>query len=946
MSKTTTMVRAAVLGLTIGFFPSQMFATDYLVHKDVANMSDGAYYAFKSRHFIVGENAFSSIWSVLAKLEDGDNIYFGPGAVGNITISKNNITLYGMNAFCDNWSGKRTADESSFTGTLNVANGVDGLTVNGFLFSGNGCVRNDNAGRGSTAVKNFSFIYNKCENSTLTRSDKTAIVYLGDAWRPTNTAHPDPSVWAANARYENITIAHNAFIGKNAANQPACVQIAGSAGTTSVVDNRFEMGGTSVSLFNTSGTFNIEHNRFTDVGKGLLAAGSATGEFCVRIYYIGARKVEPADGSICHNVFDGCQGQSGMFALIRFFSGDSNEAKYPPYADLKVNHNHFKNKTSYRTSDGHNYVFYGNDDVTTSNATVDWRFNHYDQSELEFAWIRPAWQEKSGRFYAGSSELFEHSTSDSETTGTGTLIDYYGATTNNIPFGVKPADGTPIKTWVMPSTTVVQSSDRDDVTNDWYFMQVMAAAYKKANFPNSVQDKPIVVMRHSKSGSSYSETVMYLDQAGHGSNMAVLNVDGTCYLVMGGCSGTGSTPTKICILPYVAGATVDVTKSSFTYGGKTYNIKHISNPVSGNTHLYPSIDRDNNLLVVRTRKGSVSNSFSVYDLMDAFNNPSTCKPIKTITIPCYTKAMTTSSREFLKKNDKGFTTWSDQGFTISGDYIYAYEGNGNEGYDGTPDPRDTSIGGDSKPILIINAFNWRTGEYIYRKAILKTKVYADAVGTNNKVGPYSLRPGEPESIKVHRDASGHPNLIIGVVSGASGARRYNLFAYRQKRVNGQGYVFNDHKPAQTISSVQTALTISSSGDAAVTALATTNTADVRDIKAVVVGKDGANFSVAKTAGSVIGGGHGFNVTFTPDKVKKEYNAFIRLSSPGANDVMIPVTGNYNGVITSVDSIIADSDESLEGAQYFDLSGRRLSEPAPGLNIVRKANGQTHKIICK
>ena len=143
-----------------------------------------------------------------------------------------------------------------------------------------------------------------------------------------------------------------------------------------------------------------------------------------------------------------------------------------------------------------------------------------------------------------------------------------------------------------------------------------------------------------------------------------------------------------------------------------------------------------------------------------------------------------------------------------------------------------------------------------------------------------------------------------------------------------------------------ALTISSSGDAAVTALATTNTADVRDIKAVVVGKDGANFSVAKTAGSVIGGGHRFNVTFTPDKMKKEYKAFIRLSSPGANDVMIPVTGNYNGVITSVDSIVADSDESLEGAQYFDLSGRRLSEPAPGLNIVRKANGQTHKIICK
>lgn len=922
-------------------------ATDYLLHSDCNQMSEGQHCEYMGRSFTIGEEAFSSIEEILSKLQDGDNIYFSPGEVGNITISNNDITLYGANAFCDAWSGQRLNEETSFTGIVKIAPGISGLTINGFRFSGAGCVRNDDAARGTTAVKNFTFIYNKCESTTLERAANQAIIYMGDAWRPSNAAHPDPTLREANARYENITIAHNAFMGNNAANQPGVIQIAGSTGITSITDNKFNYGGTSVSLFNTSGEFKIEHNSFTNVGAGLLAAGSATGEFCIRLYYIGARSNESVSGDICHNVFDNCQGQSSMFSLIRFYSGDSNEAQYPPHADLRVNHNDFKNKTSYRESDGHNYVFYGNNGITTANATVDWRFNHFDQSELEFAWVRPSWHTTSGRFYAGSSELFEHTTSDSETTGTGTLIDFYGTTTDGIKFGIPPADGTKIQNWTFKSTTVVQSADLDDVTNTWYFMQVMSAAYKKTLSYSFVQDSPIVVTRHAKSGDSYTETVMNLDQAGHGSNMAVLNVDGTCYLVIGGCSGMGSasTPKKICILPYVAGATVNVTADSFTHNGTTYQIKHIDNPISGSSFVYPSLDRDNNLLVIRTRTDS-HNQFTVYDLMDAFYNPETCKPLKTISIPKYTMAITSSSREFLNKNDKGFTTWSDQGFTISGDYIYAYEGNGNEGYTGTPDPRDTSIGGDNKPILIINAFNWRTGEYVYRKAILKTKVYADAVGTNNKLGPYSMDPGEPESIKVHRDASGHPNLIIGVVNGAVGARKYNLYAYRQKRVQGQGYKFTDNIPSRKIGAEQTSLTLNSTGETSTATLNATNDSDVRDITTAIIGADGANFAVTKTAGSVIDGGFTFAVSFTPDKLKNEYTAYLRLSAPGATDIMIPLMGKYNDY-SAVEDINTDNDTiggELENAEYYDLMGRRLLKPQPGINIVRLPSERTCKII--
>lgn len=943
------LLKATAFGAIVTLAVPTASATDYLMHKGVAGLNNGEWYEFNGHWFVKGDNAFSSIWDVLGKIQDGDNIYFGPGAVGNITIKNNNVTLFGANAFCDAWSGQRNAEESTFTGTVTIAGGTDGVTINGFAFSGAGCVRNDNAGRGSTAVKNFSFIYNKCENTTIPMEETNAIVYLGEAWRPNNTTagHNDPTVWASNHRYENITIAHNAFYGKNAVGQPNVIIVSGSAGKTVVSDNVFEYGGTSISMFNTCDDLKIEHNKFLKVGdhvKGLTEKTGSGGYFAIRLYYVGARTAEPLTAGICHNMFDGCQGQSSMFAPIRFYSGNSTETFIAPYAELKVNHNDFRNKTSYRST-GYNYVFYA-DESTAATATVDWRYNHYDQSELCFGYIRPSWEPtRTGRYFASSSEMLDSSTSTSETEGTGTLIDYYGAKTapDGGYFGGTYPPGTRLKNQTFKATTkittVVQSFDRDDVTGDFYFLQVQNSAINGGG--PYYGKSPLVVTRgtakHPSTGG-FKETQMFLDFAGHGSNMAVLNVNGTCWMFIGGCSSATSTdPTQICILPFVEGATVDVRKNSFTYGGKTYTIKHVNRSMSSSyVRPYPSIDRDNNLYVERSRN-SKGDYFTVYDLMDVFNNPATAKPIKQILMKVNSLPMTNSSRDFYVKYDEGFKTWSDQGFTISGDYIYTWEGNALTGYSGTPTPTD------GKPTMIINTANWRTGEFIQRKAVLKGTVYG-----SSDPGPYKLNPGEPEGLKIHRESNGRASLWVGVVNGASGARQYNVFSYRLKRVNGQGFVFNQHKPERTITSQSSSLYFSSAGDTRSENLLTTNTPDVRDITGTIVGEDGDCFAVTKTAGDVVNGGHAFNVSFTPHRQKKEYNAFLRLSANGANDVLVPLSGTYSGQITGVEDIVIDNNnekvDDLEGAEYYDLTGRRLSEPRPGMIIVRLRDGSTRKLL--
>ena len=909
-------------------------AENYFVGPE-ANVAAGTKITYKNVDFIVGQTAFTGIWSALGVYQENSKIYFSANTIGSFTINKPNVELIGANAWCDAWSGQRNEAETKITGTITV--NASNVTVNGFCFSGNGCVRNDAAGRGSTCLSGFRYIYNKCTGSTLAGATNVALCYLGDAWRPaqTDANKQDPTKWAAIERYHDVYIGHNLFEGAQAENQPMAIQVAGSSEGTVITDNRFIGGGTAVSLFNTQNNFEISHNRFTNVG-----VGTANGEFCVRLFYLGCNSAtgQFASGNIRHNVFDGCTGQSTMWTLIRFFNGDKNETIVNPVnTTVNVNYNTFLNKTCKRT-DGYNYVFYANNTNTTT-ANVDVRWNCSDNTEYCFAWVKPAWETAGQRYFAGSQNRFNYEGSH------GTTVDFYGKKdeNGNAEFGrVTPTGGAGgMKGWWFGKSsvkgadiaTVVQSMDIDDATGDCYFIN---AKYARSNgslgawgsavskaFPSLPMSDDMLIMTRVAMGGA--ETHMYLTYGGHGSNMAVTRYKGKVWIATGGYGTTTSTsPTKICLFPWSAGKALDLRDGSY--------VKYLKVGYSGNM-CYPAIDNDNRLFMVRSRSSS-GDYFAVYDLDKVMASPETAEPIKEVFVAKGARKISNSSRKFLNSNDKGFKTWSDQGFTISGDYIYTYEGDGKDGYGSNPNP-STATDHDSKSVLIVNVINWRTGEYVQRSAILNSKVWTNMCSATDD-------SGEPESMKIHRDATGRPFMAVGVVTGAGGARRFNMFAYKLKQSAGVGDALSIDPHGFTAN--KNSLSFSSMGESQTQSVSVTLSGHAKDVHAAIVGADGGSFSVSKN-------GTACSVIFTPDRWKNNYSAFLRLSSPNCKDVMIPLTGKYTGTLSGVEDLTDDSfgNGGLDDEQpvrYYDLNGHQLSQPVRGVNIVRRPDGTTGKVIMR
>ncbi|MCI5977442.1 MAG: hypothetical protein MRZ32_00710, partial [Bacteroidales bacterium] len=380
-------------------------------------------------------------------------------------------------------------------------------------------------------------------------------------------------------------------------------------------------------------------------------------------------------------------------------------------------------------------------------------------------------------------------------------------------------------------------------------------------------------------------------------------------------------PTKICLFPWSAGKGLDLRDGSY--------VKYLKVGYSGNM-CYPAIDNDNRLFLVRSRSSS-GDYFAVYDLDKVMASPETATPMKEVFVAANSRKISNSSRAFLNSNDRGFKTWSDQGFTISGDYIYTYEGDGKDGYGSNPNP-STATNADSKSVLIVNVINWRTGEYVQRSAILNGKVWTNMCSATND-------SGEPESMKIHRDATGRPFMAIGIITGKSGARRYNLFAYKLKQAAGVG----DALPIDphSFTANRSSMSFSSMGESQSQELSTTVSGHAKDVHAAIVGADGGSFMATKSGAKV-------KVTFTPDRWKSSYNAWLRLSSPNCKDVMVPLSGSYTGVLSGIEGIEADVDgmDENEPVRYFDLSGRELSEPVKGVNIVRYGNGSVSKVIVR
>ncbi len=858
----------------------------------------GTSVSYRGATYTSGVTAFADLKALMsARPASGSTVYVDAGTYGDaVTIDVPGLTLLGANAYCDARSANRTAAESVISGELNVT--ADNVTVNGFRFTGAGCVSNSTA-TNVAPMSGLTFVYNIADGSSLPRSNSQSILHLGAYYTGS-----DAAAAAALGRYRNITVAHNDFNGRRStANQPYVVWIAGSTGTTVVEDNRFDGGGTSVSLINTTGKARVDGNVFTNVGDTLAAAGSAKGEFCIRLFYVGVDDAA-TDISVCRNSFDNCQGQSSLYPLIRFFNGDkSNTGVKPQNTVIHLNYNSFKRKPKH-SSQTYNYVFYANKDYT-SGAIVDSRFNQFDNSEYAMGMIQQPCESSQTRYFGGSTTLFRFPSSY------GTTMDYYKDPLNN-----------EVKALQLKSDRVAQSFDIDDTTGDIYFIQICPASQSSGR--DLKGDEPLCVTRYYKTtDGTMRKQYMYLQYAGHGSNMAVCRMkDGKLYIFTGGNSLDPPEATRVmsracCIFPFVAGATADLTKTSFTYNDKNYKIRQFTNHFN-RSWQYPTVDRDNRLYAERQSKSKVV-YFAIYDLDDVFDNVNKARPIKVIPFPYGCNPATTGA---LAGFDEGFQTWSPQGFTVYGDYIYHFEGVGQD------DEKAITYNGKKIPTVIVHAHNWRMDRFAYRTPVLRSAV----------INTFS---GEPEGVKLHRDKSGRPHMLMGIVSGKAGERRANIFDFAPNSVSGYSYTIESASTTSASASLSFACQGLEETDRLTLALEHSRLTAAPQI--VITGPDAECFSIGGTVGP-LDASSTHEITFTPKKGQDSYSAAVRISSPNAKDLVIPLTGKCSDSTGIID---LSADAAAGEAVYYDLRGIWLGAElpeAPGVYIVRKGSEVTKVAI--
>lgn len=847
-------------------------AANYLVSS--TNYGEtGTKVEYKSMTFKVGSTLFPSFAELFAAIpEENSTVYVDAGTYSeNISISTNGLTFLGSNAYCESRSSNRTAAESIVTGKWTI--NANDVTINGFQFTGAGSVINESATT-AAPMSGFKFIYNVVKNSTLTHADNTAVVKIGTSYREeaanTETAH---------RRYNGVNISHNTFSG-SATYTAHFVIVSGSYGVTDIVDNTFSDGGTSVHVSNAQGEININSNKFTNVGDTARVIDGTAGEFCIFLNYLAYSNSTTIN--IKNNYFSQCHGRSSIYPLIRFFQGDkSNAVMKPVNCHINLNYNIFRKKPKH-SSRTYNYVFYGNETYTAP-ATVDSRYNQFDNSEMCIGMIQQPWDDEQSRYFASTYELFDFAS------GAGTTVDYY-----------KDPAGNQVKAVSLASVRVHQSFDVDTKTGDIYFIQIN---------PNSSSGlslkayEPLVVIRYYKNSSgTMSKQYMYLDFAGHGSNMAVANIDGTVWIFTGGNSDDPNTNSSLtetrsrasCIFPFVAGATADLSQTSFTYKSKTYEIKQFVNKYNRNWQ-YPAIDIESNLFAERTTKSGVVYT-AIYDLDDVMTNVSEATALKVITMPKYVDPYTSSAaaNQGFVEADRGFSTWPGQGFTISGDFLYFLEGIG-EG-----DASAVTYNGEKIPTLMLHVYNWRTDKLQYRKPILKSTII-------------NLVHGEPEGIKIHRNSKGRANMLLGVSSGGTNARKANIFCYQPEQTTGDSYSIPRGVSTPSVESLTfTTATLATTANQSFTvANSAKNGGDVSnlngDLQVTISGPDAACFSFTTSKTTIWSRKSTIKVKYTPDGIKNNHEAKLRITSPYASsDVFVTLNGTYTGTITGIQQIDTSS----------------------------------------
>lgn len=845
------------------------FATDYLVSS--TEYATGSTIDYHEKRFNTDTSVKKTFTEVLELLQPGDNIYVQAGTYSeSFTLSVDNVSLYGFNAFCDKRSGKRnSSNESIITGSITVS--ADNISINGFKFSGGGRVVNTSASA-SAPIAGFNFEFNLIDGSTL--SSSTPVVYFGKVY--TNS---DANSQVSQLRYNGITISHNDFDGTNSTNQAPFVKIGGGYGILKIHDNQFTQGGNSIEIGNSRGTISVTNNKFKDVGQALYDATatekSRGGAFCV---YLNRNSFAGAtDINISHNEFDNCTGRQTIYALIRYYQGDATaEYVVPVETTAKVNYNVFRNKTTYSYGNDYNYVMYCNNGYM-GDVTIDARFNYFDNSDLCLGLIKMPGKTTQERFFANNFGFYDFRSSQ------------------DVKYSQVLTGWENYRSSRVAQSFDVSECDFDENGNPYYFFNHIQELSTSNNYSTYGCYEAQLITRVYNAGLTTEERAhMDVIHAGHGSNIAIFRHEGANWVCFGGngkanSDGDGCLSNAVTIFPYKSAnlkadlpSVVDCSEGSTSYtgiDGKARPIYHFvtdnERNSSGWYNHFPAIDETSRYLAVLSRKSGGPMCVEIYDLDKVLDHvingaarPSLIKTFQIATGADPTSAIT---------NDLGFWGWDHQGFTISGDYIYFMEGCG-----------ATTTGAiDSKPTVIFHAYNWRTGKSHLRRQVMASPIMA-------------MSYGEPEGIKIKRDAVGRSYLYLNIMDGPSGDRNCNVFKY-SNYYTGNGMPYGIALPLSkgAISPGATALSFSTASSQT-KSLKLTNTYLKGDLAITIAGENADYFSVTATAADALSTTTTLNITYNPiNPISSSHSAIVRISSPYAEDIIIALNGSYTGEITPV-----------------------------------------------
>ena len=807
---------------------------------------------YDGKKYIVGITAFATPKALLAAAPaEKSTVNIAPGTYSEaFTISINGLKLIGPNAYIDARAQTRVSP-AIFTARIGIK--ANSIEINGLDFSGNGQVYNTTATR-EAPVSGLIFRFNSISGSTLERKKNNAFLNLGKA------ADGEDAVQASSRlRYSDINIQHNIFKGDAT---PNFIQLAGASGTTTVSDNKFSSGGTSIRLDNTVGTVNIKFNKFMEVGESTKSLG---GDFCIQINRSAGES--STTFNIQHNDFRNCVGQTSLYPVIRFYPGAAGSTNLvnPVNCSMNVNHNVFRGKTQVHAD--YNYLYYA-DKGTSGDVASNFRFNVFDNTDYQFAFANRPGQTSLQRFYATA---------------------FGPVDTKNCTFGTFKA------ATAISAATVLQSFDVDPATGDMYYVQLSGAGTINGD------PKPLYITRLKPDGT---KSKMTLTWAGHGTNLAVANIGGKPYIFTGGratlkADGSETRADACCWFRYVGGSTADLRKTSFTHNSTTYPIKAYDR--EGKNNEYPAIDEVSRLFCSRTT-GTGKNYFQIFDLDEMLADPSSAKAIKSVTLNKGDNPTSNAS-------DKGYNTWDHQGYTIHGDYLYIMEGVGTES--------STALSG--KPTLFLHVYDWRRNKFVYRRRLSDATLLANT-------------HGEPEGVKVRLNSSGHAEILVGVAVGSSGSRKAAIYKYTPKSA---AFSLSNAKHSASESSISLTTT---SGVKVSKDITTTNTNLHGGVTTPVSGSK--QFSASKSKASAWHAETTVTVTYTPVDDVKQHSGFLRISSPMATDVTIPI----NAVNTTATGV---GDVSVDAAAEPVISIRNGYVTVEGLTPSRIEifNAATGAMIC-